>query len=92
MKKSLPELVKVSLRVTPGASKNDVSCAEGVYKVRLTAPPVEGKANRALIEYLAKKLDVPRSVVEIISGASSRNKTILISGLSPDEIYKRLAK
>ncbi len=70
------------VRVTPRASKNQIVGVEGdAVKVRLAAPPVEGKANEALVKFLASLLDVPRSSLEIIAGQSSRNKVIRIRGV-----------
>jgi uncharacterized protein (TIGR00251 family) len=60
------------------------------FKVKVTAPPIEGKANKALIALLAKKLAVPKSHIEIISGKSSRLKSIQIDGLSKEEIIKKV--
>lgn len=74
-------------RIVPRASKNQIVGVEGdAVKVRLAAPPVEGKANDALVKFLASLLDVPRSSVEIISGQSSRNKTIRIRGISREKV------
>jgi uncharacterized protein (TIGR00251 family) len=84
--------VKLSLRVAPGASKNEISFTGGVWKVRLTAPPVEGKANRALVCFLADKLGVSRSRVRLAAGATSRAKTVEVYGLSREEIESRMAK
>jgi uncharacterized protein (TIGR00251 family) len=76
--------VTFKVRVAPRASKNQVVGVEGdAVKIRLAAPPVEGKANEALEKFLASLLDVPRSSVEIIAGQSSRNKVIRIRGVSP---------
>jgi uncharacterized protein (TIGR00251 family) len=79
------------VRVVPRASKNEVAGQVGeAIKVRLTAPPVEGKANEALIAFLAEKLGVRRSQVEIVAGETSRNKMVCVLGLSPVEVEKRL--
>jgi uncharacterized protein (TIGR00251 family) len=59
-------------------------------KVALTAPPVEGRANEACIEFFANLLDVPRSSFTIASGETSRRKVIRVTGLSAKEITKRL--
>ena len=59
-------------------------------KLSLTAPPVEGRANEACINFLANLLKVPRSSVTIASGQNSRRKVIRVSGLSADEVQKRL--
>lgn len=69
------------VRVQPGASKNEiVGVQEDALKIRISAPPVEGKANKALIQFLAKQLAVKRSQVEILNGHTSRSKTIHVVG------------
>jgi len=83
--------VSFAVRVHPRAKKNAVTGELGdALKVALTAPPVEGKANEACIEFFAKLLKVPRSSVSIAAGQSSRNKVIRIAGLSAKELEKRL--
>jgi len=59
-------------------------------KLALTAPPVDGKANEACIEFFAKLLNLPRSSVTIAAGHTSRNKVIRVSGLSAEELRQRL--
>jgi uncharacterized protein (TIGR00251 family) len=59
-------------------------------KIALTAPPVEGAANEALIKFLARLLDWPASQVKIVSGQASRHKTVLIENLEPLEAQSRL--
>ncbi len=69
------------VRVQPGASKNEiVGVQQDALKVRISAPAVEGKANKALIQFLAKQLAVKRNQVEITSGHISRIKTIHVIG------------
>ena len=69
------------VRVQPGASKNEIiGVQEDALKVRISAPPVEGKANKALVQFLAEQLAVKRSQVEITSGHTSRSKTIHVVG------------
>jgi len=69
------------VRVQPGASKNEiVGVQEDALKIRINAPPVKGKANGALIDFLAEKLGVKKSEVEIISGHTSRIKKIKVVG------------
>jgi len=69
------------VRVQPGASKNEiVGVQEDALKIRISAPPVQGKANKVLIQFLAKQLAVKRSQVEIVSGHTSRIKTIRVIG------------
>jgi uncharacterized protein len=83
--------VSFPVRVHPRAKKNAITGEVGdALKVALTAPPVEGKANEACIEFFAKLLNLPRSSVTIASGQSSRNKVIRISGLTAQQVRDRL--
>jgi uncharacterized protein (TIGR00251 family) len=83
--------VTFSVRVVPRASKNEIVGVHGdALKVRLTAPPVEGKANDALVVLLAQWLGVRRSQVEIVAGATSRRKTIRVMGVLTQEVEERL--
>ena len=80
-----------AVRVIPRAQKNAIQGELGdALKVRLCAPPVDGAANAALVEFLADKAEVPRSRVRIVSGATGRNKRIEIAELAPDEAARRL--
>jgi uncharacterized protein len=83
--------VRLRLRVQPRASRNEVV---GVYgdalRVRLTAPPVDGAANEALIRFLAERLGVSRAAVRLVSGASSRAKVVEVSGLGAAEVRRRV--
>jgi len=80
-----------AVRVQPRARKNAVSGEMGdALKLALTAPPVEGKANAACVEFLADLLDVPRSSITIAAGETSRNKVIRVDGLSAAEVEQRL--
>jgi uncharacterized protein len=83
--------VTFAIKVHPRARKNAITGELGdALKVALTAPPVDGKANEACIEFFANLLKVPRSSVTIAAGTSSRNKIIRVTGLSAMEIEKRL--
>ena len=83
--------VTFAVKVRARAKKNAIAGELGeALKVALTAPPVEGKANEACIEFFAKLLKVPRSSVSIAAGQSSPNKVIRVVGLSADELQKRL--
>jgi hypothetical protein len=86
------EGVTFAVKVHPRAKKNAIAGELGeALKVALTAPPVEGKANQACIEFFAKLLKLPRSSVSIAAGQSSRNKVIRVVGLSAEELQKRLS-
>lgn len=84
----------ITVRVTPRSSRNEVSeiLADGTVKIRLTAAPVDGKANETLIEYLAKVLDVSKSNIEIVAGMTGREKLVTILGLSPEEVQNKILK
>ena len=87
-----PSGAAFAVKVHPRAKKNAITGEVGdALKVALTAPPVEGKANQACIEFFAKLLKVPRSSVSIASGQTSRNKVIRVAGLSAQELRMRLA-
>ncbi len=81
----------VTVRVQPRASRDEVAgMSAGVVRIRLTAPPVENRANEALVRFLAGALDVPRAQVEIVTGGRGRNKVVRVRGLAPQELYRRL--
>jgi uncharacterized protein (TIGR00251 family) len=83
--------VTFAVKVHPRAKKNAITGEVGdALKVALTAPPVDGKANAACIEFFAKLLNVPRSSVTIASGQSSRNKVIRVAGVSAEEVRRQL--
>ncbi len=86
-----PDRVTFPVRVVPRSSRTELAgVTDGVLRVRLSAPPVEGAANRALIRFLAKRLDVAPYQVEIVAGAGSRNKLIAVEGLAAAEVKRRL--
>ncbi|HYU47892.1 MAG TPA: DUF167 domain-containing protein [Terriglobales bacterium] len=83
--------VTFAVKVHPRARKNAITGEVGVaLKVALTAPPVDGKANEACIEFFAELLNVPRSSVTIASGQRSRNKVIRVAGMTAQEVRDRL--
>lgn len=89
--KAEPERLLLSVRLTPRASKNEVKgWKEGALVVRLTAPPVEGKANAALIKFIAKRLGLAPSGLRLVSGQTSRLKVIEIRGIGQDEALNLL--
>ena len=78
--------VTINIRVIPKSSRNEIIKEEGgLYKVKVTSPPVDGKANKAVISLLSKKIRVSKGNIEIISGEKSRDKKIRIHGISEDE-------
>jgi hypothetical protein len=83
--------VTFAVKLHPRAKKNAITGEIGAaLKLSLTAPPLEGRANEACVEFLANLLKVPRSSITIASGQSSRNKVVRVTGLSAAEVQKRL--
>lgn len=85
--------VVMTLRVVPRASRNEVSGEHGdALKIRLQAPPVDGKANKALIDFLSDTLNVPGQAVTIVSGETGRNKRVTVSGVTEETARRRLGQ
>ena len=83
----------LSVRVQPRASRNEVAGLVGeTLKIKLTAPPVEGAANEACLDFLAKLLDLAPSRLAITQGERSRNKVVRITGLTQEEVHARLLR
>lgn len=79
------------VRVQPRASRDEVlGWREGVLALRVTAPPVEGEANRAVEALLAGALGVRRSAVTVVRGERGRDKLVRVAGLTDDEVRARL--
>ncbi|MCX6995809.1 MAG: DUF167 domain-containing protein [Kiritimatiellaeota bacterium] len=86
-----PQGVALSLRIVPRAARDAVQGVLGdALKIRLTAPPVEGQANAALMRFLADRLDLPARQVHLLSGLTGRSKRVLVQGLSAAAIRARL--
>lgn len=83
----------LEVRLQPRASQNKISgVRDGALHLRVTAPPVEGEANRAVLELLAGALGEAKSRLEIVAGHKSRDKSVLIRGLPPEEVTRRLER
>lgn len=76
----------LNLKISPNASKNAILKDETGIKIKLTAQPIEGKANKALVEFLSKQLKIPKTSIEILKGESSKDKTLLIKVFDSDKI------
>ena len=84
--------VTIDVLVQPRASRAKIGPRhDGRIKIAVTAPPVDGEANAAVIELLAKQLGIAKSAVEVIAGASSRRKTIRIAGVTATQIEELVA-
>ncbi len=89
--KALPDGIQLSIKAQPRASRSEVAGLLGAeLKVKVAAPPVDGAANEALVEFLAKTLGVPRRNVQLLRGASSTHKVFSITGIAPEAALPRL--
>lgn len=82
----------IAIRVTPRASKNEIVqvMGDGTIKIRLTAPPVDGKANKELVDFLSDILDVPKSKIDIVAGQTGRDKLVTILDAEADAIQVKI--
>ena len=86
-----PVTSRLQVRVQPNASRSEIAgWYGGVLRVRTTAPPLAGKANRAVIETLAHTLNIPRADVSVARGHGSRDKVMEIVGIDEPELRRRL--
>jgi uncharacterized protein YggU (UPF0235/DUF167 family) len=82
---------RAAVRLQPRARTNAIlGDRDGRLLVRVTAPPLDGRANEALCELLAARLDVPKGAITVIRGGQSRDKLVEVDGLSEDELRRRL--
>jgi uncharacterized protein (TIGR00251 family) len=82
--------MRINVRVIPRSSKNLIEWEEGGLKVHLTAPPVDGAANDALIALLAQCLKIHKRDIQIVRGTTGRSKIVEISGISAETVEKRI--
>ena len=86
-----PDGCTLPVRVHPGAKRNAVTGThDGAMKISLTTPPTDGRANEALIAFVAERLNLPRSRIALVSGQTSRSKVLRITGLNSAEVESRL--
>lgn len=83
---------RILVQVQPNAKRSEVvGFADGILRVRIAAPPVERKANKALIDFLSSVLGIRKSAIEIVKGTTSRRKAVVIEGVSQAEMGRRLS-
>jgi len=82
--------MRLTVRVIPRSSRNAIEWDQGVLKAHITAPPVDGAANDALIALLAERLGLPRRSISIVRGATGRQKIVEIAGMTEAEVTARL--
>lgn len=80
------EGILVNLRISPNAKKNEIIKDGDIIKVKITALPIDGKANKALVEFLAKNFKIPKTSIEILKGETSKEKTILFKTMDEDKV------
>jgi len=88
MLKETKDGVILVLKIVPNASKNEIIKTKEGLKVKVTAQPVDGKANRALIEFISKNFKIPKTLIEIVRGETSKEKTILIKCFDEEKLQK----
>jgi uncharacterized protein (TIGR00251 family) len=82
---------RIAVRLTPRAAREELAIDGEELRVRVTAPPVDGRANVALVRLLAKRLRIARGAVRIVSGERSRRKVVEVSGVDGEELLRRLS-
>ena len=82
--------MRIHVRVIPRSSKNLIEWEENGLKVHVTAPPVDGAANTALVALLAQYLAVPKRDIQIVRGTAGRSKIVEISGISAETVEMRI--
>lgn len=84
--------VVLTLHIQPGAKRTEVAGPHGeALKIRLAAPPVDGKANESLLAFLAERLAVPKARVTLEAGATSRSKRVRVAGVAAEAVLARVA-
>ncbi|MFI3291827.1 MAG: DUF167 family protein [Opitutales bacterium] len=83
----------IAIKIIPNSSKNQfVGILDGALKIKITAPPIEGKANAQLIKFLSKQSGVSKSKIIIESGSTSKHKMISIEGFNADSLERALSQ
>lgn len=86
MIKQTSDGILVNIKIVPNSSKNDIILEEEFVKVKITAQPIEGKANKALIEFLSKKFKIPKTSIEIVKGETTKEKTLFFKTTDEEKI------
>ncbi len=78
--------ILISFKISPNASKNEIIKTDDGVKIKITAQPIDNKANKALVEFLAKQFKIPKTSIEIVKGHTSKEKTLLIKTFDNEKI------
>lgn len=76
----------VQFKISPNSSKNEIIKTEEGIKIKITAQPIDGKANKALVEYLSKEFKVPKTYIEIVKGTTTKEKTVLFKVVDTEKV------
>jgi uncharacterized protein len=86
------QVVRLMVKVIPNAGRNEITgFKEDVLQMRVAAPPDKGKANKELVDFLSEQLGIKKSAIAITRGLTSRNKVLSITGISREEMIRRLS-
>ena len=78
--------VMVSFKISPNAKKNEIIKDESGIKIKITAQPIDGKANKALVEFLSKQFKIPKTSIIIVKGETSKDKTVLFETFDEEKL------
>lgn len=78
----------VNIKIVPNSKKNEIIREEEFVKIKITAQPIDGKANKALIEFLSKNFKIPKTSIKILKGETSKEKTILFETKDEEKLQK----
>ncbi len=78
----------VNIKISPNSKKNEIVREEEYTKIKITAQPIDGKANKALIEFLSKNFKIPKTSIKILKGETSKEKTILFETQDEEKLTK----
>ena len=95
MIKEVSDGLIIRVKIVPNSSKNDIILEDEFIKIKITAQPIENKANKSLIEFISKTFKIPKTSIELLKGETSKEKTLLLKTSSNDkktEIISRLTK
>ncbi len=88
MMKETKDGIVINIKISPNAKRNEIIVSETETKIKITAQPIDGKANKSLIEYLSKEFKIPKTYIEIIKGETSKEKTILFRTTDEEKLIK----
>ena len=82
------EGIIANIKISPNAKKNEIIKTESEVKIKITAQPIDGKANKALIEFLSKEFKIPKTSIQILKGETSKEKTLLFKTSEVEKLIK----